>query len=98
MLELVERLPPLFQSSAGHAIVRDLRSALQELKHVAENGWMVEENMELIETMTRYFVHWRPSFDHFYSDAPTFILASESTTMFAIMDMQKAAKTNFLIQ
>ncbi|KAI8145325.1 hypothetical protein BJV82DRAFT_34192 [Fennellomyces sp. T-0311] len=89
--QLTQKTPEIVHSFLGQRILEDLTFALQDLSDVTETGWDPLQEADMITNMARYFSPWQPSFDQITSDKNTSLLAKESSTMFAIIEMRKSA-------
>ena len=88
---MTQRTPEIVQSFLGQRILEDLTFALQDLSDITETGWNPLQESNLLVDITRYFSEWRPSYDQIIMEEHTNLLAKESSTMFAIIEMRKSA-------
>lgn len=71
--------------------MEDIAYALEDLRDVAEIDWSPNEDLNVIESITKYFSEWKPSYDPLPPYDSINIFAKESATMITIIEMRKKA-------
>ncbi|KAG2218372.1 hypothetical protein INT45_013323 [Circinella minor] len=89
--DLTQKTPEIVHSFLGQRILEDLTFALQDLSDITEIGWNPLQESDLLMDISHYISEWMPSYDQIMMDQPTHLLAKESSTMFAIIEMRKSA-------
>lgn len=72
-------------------LLEDIAYALEDLRDVAEIDWTPNEDLNVIESITKYFSEWKPSYDPLPPYDSINIFAKESATMITIIEMRKKA-------
>ncbi|KAI8072945.1 hypothetical protein BC940DRAFT_316395 [Gongronella butleri] len=83
---------PVVELPMGRRIHNDLCQLVVTLRDIVGSCWNPSEEHDLIESFTKYFSEWRPSFDPVDTKDNGSLFAKESSTMFIILQMQRKAK------
>ena len=71
--------------------MEDIAFALEDLRDVAEIGLSPNEDLNAIESITKYFSEWKPSYDPLPPYDSISLFAKESATMITIIELRKKA-------
>jgi hypothetical protein len=83
---------PVVDLPMGRRVHNDLCQLVVTLRDIVGNCWNPTEEHDLIDSFTKYFSDWRPSFDVMDTNDNGSLFAKESSTMFIILLMQKKGK------
>ncbi|CAO3585941.1 unnamed protein product [Absidia cylindrospora] len=83
---------PVVELPMGRRVHNDLCQLVVKLRDIVGNCWNPTEEHDLIDSFTKYFSDWRPSFDVMDTNDNGSLFAKESSTMFIIIQMQKKGK------
>ncbi|KAI8088667.1 uncharacterized protein BX664DRAFT_358326 [Halteromyces radiatus] len=84
---------PVVDLPMGRRVHNDLCQLVVTLRDIVGNCWNPTEEHDLIDSFTKYFADWRPSFDSMDTNDSGSLFAKESSTMFIIIHMQKKGKS-----
>ncbi|CDS03830.1 hypothetical protein LRAMOSA06785 [Lichtheimia ramosa] len=93
---LVVRIPDMHNCTLAQKLLEDIAYALEDLRDVAEIGWSPNDDLNVIESITKYFSEWKPSYDPLPPYDSMSLFAKESATMLTIIEMRKKAAQDMI--